>query len=212
MRHLPPHRRGLRVRQAPPHAPQAGLLGRHRRIDVFAPPAPWPVRMAAGRPPCPVTNFMYLLSELARRHRLSLADTGADIAQLGRRTTVTAIPLRFRQESGHAASASFYGRSQESIAYELQIRGIRFLQIEECFSTELPTSENTIALAANTNFTADGGPEVNRRMRLHGRKGLLFHPVNDDLCRGPRTILELSPVLKAGRKKSSLTRRWSCGI
>ena len=43
--------------------------------------------------------------------------------------------------------------SQESIARELQIRGIRFLHIEERFSTELPTSEKTLALAADTHFS-----------------------------------------------------------
>lgn len=43
--------------------------------------------------------------------------------------------------------------SQESIARELQIRSIRFLHIEEQFSTELPTSEKTLALAADYHFS-----------------------------------------------------------
>lgn len=43
--------------------------------------------------------------------------------------------------------------SQESIARELQIRAIRFLTIEELFSTELPTSEKTLSLAAEVKFS-----------------------------------------------------------
>ena len=42
-------RYGLGVRQPPSHPPQARVLGRHRRVDVPAPTASWPVQLAAGR-------------------------------------------------------------------------------------------------------------------------------------------------------------------
>nr|WP_315253364.1 hypothetical protein [uncultured Duganella sp.] len=44
-------------------------------------------------------------------------------------------------------------RSQESIARELQIRAVRFLTIEDLFSTELPTSEKTLSLATDVGFS-----------------------------------------------------------
>ncbi len=44
--------------------------------------------------------------------------------------------------------------SQESIARELQIRGARWLTIDGIFTTEIPTSEQTLAVAAVHNFNA----------------------------------------------------------
>ncbi len=42
--------------------------------------------------------------------------------------------------------------SQESIARELQIRGVRCLVIDGVFKTEIPTSQHTLALAAGYEF------------------------------------------------------------
>ena len=39
--------------------------------------------------------------------------------------------------------------SQETIARELQIRGVRWLAIDGLFTTELPTTEKTLAAAAS---------------------------------------------------------------
>lgn len=50
-------------------------------------------------------------------------------------------------------SAIVKSSSQESIARELQIRGARYLTIEEAFTTELPTSVRTLDTAADVNFT-----------------------------------------------------------
>lgn len=46
-----------------------------------------------------------------------------------------------------AASAS-----QETIARELQIRAVRFLSLDGQFTTELPTTEKTLAEASNVAF------------------------------------------------------------
>ncbi|MYN20564.1 hypothetical protein GTP81_27870 [Rugamonas sp. FT107W] len=43
--------------------------------------------------------------------------------------------------------------SQETIARELQIRSVRFLAIEGLFTTELPTTEKTLAAASSVAFT-----------------------------------------------------------
>ncbi|GJI95012.1 hypothetical protein RugamoR57_17300 [Duganella caerulea] len=43
--------------------------------------------------------------------------------------------------------------SQETIARELQIRGVRFLAIDGLFTTELPTTEKTLAAASSVAFT-----------------------------------------------------------
>lgn len=43
--------------------------------------------------------------------------------------------------------------SQESIARELQIRGVRHLTIDGKFSTELPTVEKTLSIAAEVEFS-----------------------------------------------------------
>jgi hypothetical protein len=42
--------------------------------------------------------------------------------------------------------------SQESIARELQIRGLRLLTIDGLFTTELPTREKTLAQAMDVGF------------------------------------------------------------
>ena len=42
--------------------------------------------------------------------------------------------------------------SQETIARELQIRGVRWLAIDGLFTTELPTTEKTLAAAASVPF------------------------------------------------------------
>lgn len=43
--------------------------------------------------------------------------------------------------------------SPESILNEIQIRGIRFLTIEDLFSVQLPTTEETLSLASDVQFT-----------------------------------------------------------
>ncbi|MCU6497432.1 hypothetical protein LPN04_06430 [Rugamonas sp. A1-17] len=42
--------------------------------------------------------------------------------------------------------------SQETIARELQIRSVRFLAIDGLFTTELPTTEKTLAAASSVPF------------------------------------------------------------
>lgn len=42
--------------------------------------------------------------------------------------------------------------SQETIARELQIRGVRFLAVDGLFATELPTTEKTLAAASSVEF------------------------------------------------------------
>ncbi|MQA40962.1 hypothetical protein [Rugamonas aquatica] len=42
--------------------------------------------------------------------------------------------------------------SQETIARELQIRAVRFLSLDGLFTTELPTTEKTLAEASNVAF------------------------------------------------------------
>lgn len=43
--------------------------------------------------------------------------------------------------------------SQETIARELQIRTVRFLSLDGLFTTELPTTEKTLAEASNVAFS-----------------------------------------------------------
>ncbi|RFP12240.1 hypothetical protein D0T25_30520 [Duganella sp. BJB488] len=90
--------------------------------------------------------------------------------------------------------------SQETIARELQIRSVRFLAIDGVFTTELPTTEKTLAAASSVAF-----PEPMAALKLIAacssvgeRVGFLF----PERRRRPR-----EPVADAARARMDATKR-----
>ena len=67
--------------------------------------------------------------------------------EFSRHASVVAMTLIV---DGHVVAES---ASQESIARELQIRGVRHLTIDGKFSTELPTVEKTLSIAGEVAFS-----------------------------------------------------------
>jgi hypothetical protein len=91
-------------------------------------------------------RLTYLRARIYFQHSESAAMHTAEVT-FTRRPEAVSITLRI---AGQVVAES---SSQESIARELQLRQLRFLSIEDIFTTDLPTSERTLKQAAKVGFS-----------------------------------------------------------